>query len=114
MRIQGIAAQSVLTRSGVSRVGERREHAGLVTRESASEDRRGAYEEESHCRPRYKGDPVGHDLIDKHCQQTTEHNKDNRMHYLDDRNRARNGYQPNDNQDDCKPFSPTPGTRAHT
>lgn len=43
MRIQDIAAQSVLTRSGVSRVVERLEKAGLVTREEASEDRRGAY-----------------------------------------------------------------------
>ena len=43
LRVQDLAAQSILTRSGVSRVVERLEKAGLVTRESASEDRRGAY-----------------------------------------------------------------------
>jgi DNA-binding MarR family transcriptional regulator len=43
LRIQDLAAQSLLTRSGVSRVIERLEKAGLVTREEASEDRRGAY-----------------------------------------------------------------------
>lgn len=43
VRIQDLAAQSLLTRSGVSRVVERLEKAGLVTREGASEDRRGAY-----------------------------------------------------------------------
>ena len=43
LRIQDLAAQSILTRSGVSRVVERLEKAGLVTREEASEDRRGAY-----------------------------------------------------------------------
>ncbi|MBK9780967.1 MAG: MarR family transcriptional regulator [Anaerolineales bacterium] len=43
VRIQDLAAESVLTRSGVSRVVERLEKAGLVTREEASEDRRGAY-----------------------------------------------------------------------
>ena len=43
LRIQDLAAQSLLTRSGVSRVVERLEKAGLVTREGASEDRRGAY-----------------------------------------------------------------------
>ena len=43
MRIQDLAAQSILTRSGVSRVVERLERAGLVTREEAPEDRRGAY-----------------------------------------------------------------------
>jgi DNA-binding MarR family transcriptional regulator len=43
LRIQDIAAQSILTRSGVSRMVERLEKAGLVTREEASEDRRGAY-----------------------------------------------------------------------
>lgn len=43
MRIQDLAAQSLLTRSGISRVVERMEKAGLVTREIASEDRRGAY-----------------------------------------------------------------------
>ncbi len=43
MRIQDLAADSVLTRSGVSRVVERLERVGLVIRESAPEDRRGAY-----------------------------------------------------------------------
>ena len=43
LRIQDLAQQSILTRSGVSRVIERLEKAGLVTREGASEDRRGAY-----------------------------------------------------------------------
>lgn len=43
MRIQDLAAESILTRSGISRVVERLEKAGLVTREEAPEDRRGAY-----------------------------------------------------------------------
>lgn len=43
MRIQDLAAQSLLTRSGISRVVERLEAIGLVRRESAPEDRRGAY-----------------------------------------------------------------------
>ncbi|MBI5944592.1 MAG: MarR family transcriptional regulator [Chloroflexi bacterium] len=43
MRIQDLAAESILTRSGVSRVVERLEKAGLVKREEAPEDRRGAY-----------------------------------------------------------------------
>lgn len=43
LRIQDLAAQSILTRSGVSRVVERLEKVGLVIREEASEDRRGAY-----------------------------------------------------------------------
>jgi DNA-binding MarR family transcriptional regulator len=43
LRIQDLAARSLLTRSGMSRVVERLERAGLVTREGASEDRRGAY-----------------------------------------------------------------------
>lgn len=43
MRIQDLASESVLTRSGISRVVERLERVGLVTRESAPEDRRGAY-----------------------------------------------------------------------
>lgn len=43
LRIQDLAARSVLTRSGISRVVERLERAGLVTREGAPEDRRGAY-----------------------------------------------------------------------
>ncbi len=43
MRLQDLAAQSLLTRSGTSRALTRLEKAGLVTREVASEDRRGAY-----------------------------------------------------------------------
>ncbi len=43
LRIQDLAAQSILTRSGLSRVVERLEKAGLVIREEACEDRRGAY-----------------------------------------------------------------------
>jgi DNA-binding MarR family transcriptional regulator len=43
MRIQDLATRSVLTRSGVSRVVERLEKIGLVERERAEEDRRGAY-----------------------------------------------------------------------
>ena len=43
MRIQDLAAQSLLTRSGVSRAISRLEEVGLVAREEASEDRRGAY-----------------------------------------------------------------------
>jgi DNA-binding MarR family transcriptional regulator len=43
LRIQDLAARSLLTRSGISRVVERLERAGLVRREEACEDRRGAY-----------------------------------------------------------------------
>lgn len=43
MRIQDLAAESVITRSGVNRVVERLEKARLVMREEAPEDRRGAY-----------------------------------------------------------------------
>ena len=43
MRIQDLAAQSLLTRSGTSRAIARLEKVGLVAREEASEDRRGAY-----------------------------------------------------------------------
>jgi DNA-binding MarR family transcriptional regulator len=43
LRIQDLAARSILTRSGVSRVVERLEKAGLVRREGAVEDRRGAW-----------------------------------------------------------------------
>jgi len=43
LRIQDLAAKSVLTRSGVSRVVERLERLKLVRRENAPEDRRGAY-----------------------------------------------------------------------
>jgi DNA-binding MarR family transcriptional regulator len=43
LRIQDLAARSVLTRSGMSRAVERLEKGGLVTREGAAEDRRGAY-----------------------------------------------------------------------
>lgn len=43
MRIQDLAVQSLLTRSGTSRALARLEKAGLVMRETANEDRRGAY-----------------------------------------------------------------------
>ena len=43
LRIQELAACSILTVSGVSRLIKRLEKAGLVTRVTASEDRRGAY-----------------------------------------------------------------------
>ncbi|MEI7848969.1 MAG: MarR family transcriptional regulator [Chloroflexota bacterium] len=43
LRIQDLTAQSILTQSGTSRAIERLEKAGLVVREAASEDRRGAY-----------------------------------------------------------------------
>lgn len=43
MRIQDLAAQSLLTRSGVSRAIARLEKEGLLRREAAPEDRRGAY-----------------------------------------------------------------------
>jgi DNA-binding MarR family transcriptional regulator len=43
LRMQDLAAQSLLTRSGVSRAVERLERAGLVRREAAREDRRGAW-----------------------------------------------------------------------
>ncbi len=43
LRIQDLAARSLLTRSGMSRVVERLERVRLVRREGASEDRRGAY-----------------------------------------------------------------------
>lgn len=42
-RIQDLAAQSVLTRSGISRLVERLEKLGMVRREKADEDHRGAY-----------------------------------------------------------------------
>lgn len=43
MRIQDLAAHSLLTRSGVSRLVERLGRVGLITREDAPEDGRGAY-----------------------------------------------------------------------
>lgn len=42
-RIQDLAAKSLLSRSGTSRAVERLERAGLVEREGAEEDGRGAY-----------------------------------------------------------------------
>ncbi len=42
-RIQDLAADSVLTRSGTSRALERLERLGLIRRETAPEDRRGNY-----------------------------------------------------------------------
>lgn len=44
-RIQDLAEQSLLTRSGMSRVVQRLESKGLVTRSRAEEDGRGAYAE---------------------------------------------------------------------
>jgi DNA-binding MarR family transcriptional regulator len=43
LRIQDLAARSILTRSGMSRAVERLGRAGYLMREQASEDRRGAY-----------------------------------------------------------------------
>jgi DNA-binding MarR family transcriptional regulator len=43
LRIQALAAESVLTHSGTSRLVDRLEGAGLVERVEAIEDRRGAY-----------------------------------------------------------------------
>jgi len=43
MRIQELADASLLSRSGTSRLVDRLETAGLVTREAATEDGRGAY-----------------------------------------------------------------------
>lgn len=43
LRIQDLAAQSLLTRSGISRVVDRLVQAGWVARKGAVEDRRGAY-----------------------------------------------------------------------
>src|SRR5215813_12463168 len=43
LRIQDLAARSLLSRSGMSRVVDRLEQADLVTRKGASEDRRGTY-----------------------------------------------------------------------
>ena len=43
MRLRDLADASVLTRSGMSRLVDRLEQAGLVGRETAAEDARGAY-----------------------------------------------------------------------
>lgn len=43
MRIQDLAENSILTRSGMSRVVDRLAKAGLVERSAAAEDGRGAY-----------------------------------------------------------------------
>lgn len=43
LRIQALAAESVLTHSGTSRLVDRLEGAGLVERVEAPEDKRGAY-----------------------------------------------------------------------
>ncbi len=45
LRLSDLAAKSMLTLSGMSRLVDRLEHAGLVTRTVACEDRRGAYAE---------------------------------------------------------------------
>jgi DNA-binding MarR family transcriptional regulator len=43
LRIQDLARDSLLTRSGTSRLVDRLERAGLVAREAAAEDGRGSY-----------------------------------------------------------------------
>ena len=43
LRIQALAAQSILSHSGTSRLIDRLEGAGLVERAGAEEDKRGAY-----------------------------------------------------------------------
>jgi DNA-binding MarR family transcriptional regulator len=43
LRLQDLEARAIMSRSGISRIVERLEKAGLVTREAAAEDRRGAY-----------------------------------------------------------------------
>ena len=43
MRIQDLATTSLLTRSGMSRLLDRMERAGVITRQAAPEDGRGAY-----------------------------------------------------------------------
>jgi len=43
LRLQDLAARSLLTRSGVSRLVERLVREGLLTREVAAEDKRGSY-----------------------------------------------------------------------
>lgn len=43
LRIQALAAESILTHSGTSRLIDRLEGAGLVKRTNAEEDKRGAY-----------------------------------------------------------------------
>ena len=43
LRIQDLAERSILTRSGTSRLVERLEKSGLVSRVKATDDKRGAY-----------------------------------------------------------------------
>ena len=43
LRLQDLDARAIMSRSGISRIVERLEKSGLVNRESAPEDRRGAY-----------------------------------------------------------------------
>jgi DNA-binding MarR family transcriptional regulator len=43
LRLQDLEARTIMSRSGISRIVERLEKAGLVTRETAPEDKRGAY-----------------------------------------------------------------------
>ncbi len=43
LRLQDLDARAIMTRSGISRVVERLEKMGYLTREEAAEDRRGAY-----------------------------------------------------------------------
>ena len=43
LRMHDLARQAVLSRSNLTRLADRLEDAGLIARESAAEDRRGAY-----------------------------------------------------------------------
>lgn len=43
LRLQDLEARAIMSRSGISRIVERLEKSGLVIRETATEDRRGAY-----------------------------------------------------------------------
>lgn len=43
LRLQDLDARAIMSRSGISRIVERLEKSGLVSRETAPEDRRGAY-----------------------------------------------------------------------
>ena len=61
LRIQDIAAKSILTRSGTSRMVERLEKAGFLNREQAPEDKRGAYAQLSEFgREKFKEAANGH------------------------------------------------------
>jgi DNA-binding MarR family transcriptional regulator len=43
LRLQDLEARTIMSRSGISRIVERLEKSGLLTRETAPEDRRGSY-----------------------------------------------------------------------